>query len=81
MLSPYGIIPNIEDENDISVESETNYYVKKDEEAGLGNINLVQIKQNIENGDSEEIYEDENDKKKNVLKYTSVYNIEDDTKK
>jgi hypothetical protein len=35
ILTPYGIIPNLEDENNISVESEINYYVKKDEEGVL----------------------------------------------
>ena len=36
MLTPYGIIPNLEDENDINVESEINYYAKKDEKGVLG---------------------------------------------
>ena len=78
ILTPYGVIPNLEDVNDISVESEINYYAKKDEKGGLRNINLAQIKQNIENGDNEDIYEDENDKEKDVSKYTTVYDIEND---
>ena len=66
MLTPYGVLPNVEDENESSIESE---------EGGLEDNNLVLIKQNIENGDMEEIDEDENNKKKDISEYTTVYDI------
>ena len=65
ILTPYGVIPNIEEENNISAESERKYNVKK-EEGGLGDINLELNKQNIENEDSDEIYDTEDDTEQNV---------------
>ena len=72
IITPYGIIPNLEDENDIGEENEVKYNVRKDEEEGLVDNNLTPIKQNIENDDSEETDEDDSE-------YTLVYDVEDDT--
>jgi hypothetical protein len=78
MLTPYGVIPNIEDESGITIKNEKKYDVKE-EEGGRARDNLTQIKNsltqikhNFEKGDHEDIDEDEDEDEDEIIDEVEV---------